>query len=67
MFVKRKYSHLDNIWGADLANMKLLTTFNEGISSLLCVIDIYSNYTRIVPLKDKKYITIINAFQKVFR
>ena len=32
---------------------------------LLCVIDIYDKYTWVIPLKDKKGITIINAFQKI--
>ena len=32
---------------------------------MLCVIDIFSKYTWVVPLKDKKGITIVNAFQKI--
>ena len=45
---KRKVylSHRDNIWGADLADMQLISKFNEGIRFLLCVIDIFSKYTR---------------------
>ena len=31
---------------------------------MLCVIDIYSKYAWVIPLKDKKDITITNAFQK---
>ena len=31
---------------------------------LLCVVDIFSKYTWIIPLKDKKGITITNASQK---
>ena len=53
---------IDNIWGADLANMQLISKFNIGICFLLCVIDIFSKYTRVIPLKDKKIITITNAF-----
>ena len=43
---KRKVylSHRDNIWGADLADMQLISKFNEGILFLLCVIDIFSKY-----------------------
>ena len=33
---------------------------------MLCVIDIYSNNAWVVALKDKKSITIANAFQKIF-
>ena len=45
--------------------MKLLSKFNKGICFLLCVIDIYSKYAWVIPLKDKKFITITNAFQKI--
>ena len=37
-------SFIDNIWGADLAHMQLLSKCNKGIRFLLCVIDIYSKY-----------------------
>ena len=58
-------SFTDNIWSADLADMQLLSKFNKGIRFLLCIMDIYSNYAWIVPLKGKKSITIANAFQKI--
>ena len=45
--------------------MQLISKFNEGICFLLCVIDIYSKYAWVIPVKDKKGITITNAFQKV--
>ena len=44
----------DNIWGADLADMQLISKFNKGFRFLLCVIDIFSKYAWVVPLKDKK-------------
>ena len=56
---------IDNIWGAYLADVQLLSKFNKGIRFLLCVIDVISKYAWIVLLKDKKGITIINAFQKI--
>ena len=54
-FKKRKvYSAFKvNIWGADLADMQLLSKFNKGFRFLLCVIDIFSKYAWVVPLKDK--------------
>ena len=55
----------DKIWGADLADMQLVSKFIKGFRFLLCVIDIFSKYARVVPLKDKKGITITNAFQKI--
>ena len=45
--------------------MQLLIKFNKGIPFLLCVVDIYSKYAWVIPLKDKKGITITNAFQKI--
>ena len=55
----------DNIWGADLADMQLISKFNKGYRFLLCVIDIFSKYTWVVPLKDKKGVTIVNAFHNI--
>ena len=55
----------DNIWGADLADLQLISKFNKGFIFLLCVIDIFSKYAWVIPLKDKKGVTITNAFQKI--
>ena len=52
---------------ADLANMQLIRKFKKGIRFLLCVIDIFSNYRWVIPLKDKKGISINNAFQKILK
>ena len=53
----------DNIWGVDLADMQLISKYNKRISYLLCVVDLFSKYAWVVPLKDKKGATITNAFQ----
>ena len=55
----------DNIWGANLADMQLISKFNKGFRFLLCVIDIFSKYAWVVPLKDKKGVSIVDAFQKI--
>ena len=57
----------DNIWGADLADMQLLSRYNKGIRFLLCVIDIFSTYAWVVPLKDKKGVSIVAAFQSILK
>ena len=44
--------------------MQLISKFNKGFIILLCVIDIYSKYAWVIPLEDKKGITITNAFQE---
>ena len=56
---------IDNIWEADLADMQLISKCNKKLRFLSCVIDIYSKYAWVIPLKDKKGITIINAFHKM--
>ena len=68
-FEKRKvYSTFkDNIWGVDLADMQLLSKYNKGIRFLLCVIDIFIKYAWVVPLKDKKGISIVKAFQSILK
>ena len=45
--------------------MHLISKFNKGFRFLLCVIDIFSKYAWVVPLKDKKGVSIVNAFQKI--
>ena len=65
---RKKYSSFrDNIWGADLADMQLLSKLNKGFRFLLCIIDIYSKYAWVIPLKDKKGVSIVNAFQKIIK
>ena len=39
--------------------------FNKGFKILLCVIYIFSKYAWIVPLRDKKGVSIVNPFQKI--
>ena len=63
---KKVYSQFkDNIWGVDLADMQSLSRKNKGIKYLLCAIDLYSKYVFVIPLKDKKGISITNAFDKI--
>ena len=68
-FKKRKvYSTFkDNNWGVDLADMQLLSKYNKGIRFLLYVIDIFSKYAWVVPLKDQKGISIVKAFQSILK
>ena len=68
-FDKRKvYSQFkDNIWGVDLADMQSLSRKNKGIKYLLCAIDLYRKYAFVIPLNDKKGISIANAFNKIIK
>ena len=47
-------SFRDNILGLDLADIQLRSKFNKGFRFFLRVIDIFSKYARVIPLKDKK-------------
>ena len=68
-FNKRKvYSQFkDNIWGVDLADIQSLSKKNKGIKYLLCAIDLYRKYVFVISLKDKKGISITNAFNKIIK
>ena len=45
--------------------MQSLSKYNKGIKYLLCAIDLFSKYAWVVPIKDKKGTSIVNAFQKI--
>ena len=68
-FNKRKiYSQFkDHILGVDLADMQSLSRKNKGIKYILCAMDLYSKYAFVVSLKDKKGISIVNAFNKIIK
>ena len=68
-FNRRKvYSQFkDNIWGVDLADMQSLSRKKKGIKYLLCAIDLYSKYAFVIRLKNKKGISIVNAFNKIIK
>ena len=45
--------------------MQLISKLNKGFRFFLCVIDVFSKYVWVVPLKDKKSVSIVNACQKI--
>ena len=57
----------DNIQGVDLADMQSLSKKDKGVKYLLCAIDLFSKYSFVVRLKDKKGISIVNAFNKIIK
>ena len=66
-FKRRKFysSFRDNIQGVDLADMQIIKQIQQRIKYLLYAIDLLSKCMCVVPLKDKRGITIVNAFQKI--
>ena len=64
--LKKVYSSFrDNIWGVDLADMQSLGKYNNGIKYILYVIDLFSKYAWVIPIKDKQGTSIVNAFKKI--
>ena len=60
---KKVYSSFKNhIWVVDLADMQLISKYNKGIRY---AIDLFSKYAFVVPLKDEKGTSIVNAFQSI--
>ena len=53
--------------GSRFSRMQSLSRKNKGIKYLLCAIDLYSKYAFVIPLKDKKGISIVNAFNKIIK
>ena len=47
--------------------MQLLSKVNKGFRFLLCAIDIFSKNAWVIPLKDKKDISIVNAFKQILK
>ena len=71
--VKRKFkkrrvmvNSIDKIWAADLADMKAFKDYNDGYTFLLLVIDIFSKYGWVIPLKNKKGETVAEALKNIF-
>ena len=61
-----KYTHRKyNILGADLTDLELINKFNKWTLFLLLVIDFFRKYVWVAFLKDRKGVTITNAFQKI--
>ena len=57
---------IDEIWAADLVEMQKFAKWNKGIRYLLTVIDVFSKFGWIEPLKDKKGETVAEAFKNIF-
>ena len=64
--IKAHSPFVDNIWGADLADMQLISKFNKEFGFLLCVIDTYSKYAWVILLKErKKELQLLMLFKKI--
>ena len=68
-FPKRKvYANgIDKIWAADLVEMQAFSNFNRGVRYLLTVIDVFSKYDWMLPLKDKTRKSVADTFKEIFK
>ena len=57
---------IDEIWTADLVDMQAFAEYNDGVKYLLTVIDVFSKYGWIVPMKDKSGKSTANGLTKIF-
>ena len=55
----------DEIWSADLVDMQAFSSFNKGFKYILTVIDVFSKYAWVVPIKDKSAAFVTKAFEKI--
>ena len=51
--------------GVDLTDMQSRSKYYKGIKYLLCAIDLFSKYAWVIPIKDEKGASIVNAFKKI--
>ena len=60
-------SFRDNSWGVDLADIQSLSKYNKENKYLLCANDLFSKHAWVIPRKDTKGTSIVNAFKKVIQ
>ena len=72
--IKRKFKKrrvlvngTDKLWAADLVDMQAFTKFNRGVKYLLTVIDVFSKYSWLIPLKDKMGKFVASALKTIFK
>ena len=58
---------IDSIWAADLVDMLAFSKFNRGVKYLLAVIDVFSKYGWLIPLKDKTGKSVASSLETIFK
>ena len=66
-FKKRRVlvNDIDRIWAADLVDMETFSKFNRSVKYLLAVIDVFSKYGWLIPLKDKTGKSVALALETI--
>lgn len=70
--VRKKFQRLhynvhmiDAIWETDLVDVQALKTHNDGYNYLLVVIDVFSKFCWVQPMKDKTGASVVKAFENI--
>jgi len=58
---------IDDTWQADLIDIQKLASENKGNKFLLTVIDVFSKYAWVIPIKNKTNTSLIQAFSQIFK
>ena len=58
---------IDDTWAVDLVDMSSLSKYNGGVKFLLAVIDVFSKYGWLIPLKDKTGEGVARELKKIFK
>ena len=68
-FPKRKVfvNRIDKIWAADLVDTQAFSRFNREIRYLVTVIDVFSKFGWMLPLKDRTGVSVANALKEIFK
>lgn len=67
-FPRNRYilSNINELWQADLSDMRTYAQYNDGFNYILCVIDVFSKYAFARPMKKKNSETTKECFESIF-
>ena len=57
----------DEQWAADLVDVQQLKKFNKGVNYLLTVVDVFSKYAWVVPIKQKTGLQVASALTDLLK
>ncbi|GFU51750.1 uncharacterized transposon-derived protein F54H12.3 [Nephila pilipes] len=58
---------INDLWQCDLVDVRHLARYNKGFKYLLTIIDVFSKYAYVIPLKSKTSVAVKNAFEKLLQ
>lgn len=66
-FPRRHYSvrNIDDVWEADLIDVRSIKSYNDGFAFILVVIDVLSKFAWLEPIADKTSKNVTKAFDRI--